>query len=269
MIRDISAQLELDGVTVCFDGHDAVSGVSLDLAPGPLVGLIGANGAGKTTLLRAAAGLTPLSSGEVRLGGKSLGRWPRALRGRALGYLAQDRSVLWPLTVARLVALGRLPHLGPWDSPGPEDADAVGQALADADVAHLAGRSVTSLSGGELTRVLIARLLAGSPTILLADEPVSGLDPAHRLQVLQIFRKLAHADRTVVIVMHDLTLAARFCDRLVLMAEGRVVADGTPRDVLTPGALSRFYGVTANITVHDGELMVLPWDLEEHSAGSN
>ncbi len=263
MTRGMAAQLHLDGVTVRYDGTDVVSDVSLDLAPGPLVGLIGANGAGKTTLLRAATGLTPLASGKVYLNGKALGGWSRALRARTLGYLAQNRSVLWPLTVTRLVALGRLPHLGPWDSPSPEDAGIVGRALADADVTHLAGRAVTGLSGGELTRVLIARLLAGSPSVLLADEPVSGLDPAHRLQVLQIFRKLAHSNRTVVVVMHDLTLAARFCDRLVLMAEGRVVADGAPRSVLTPETLSRYYGVTANITIHDGELMVLPWGLEE------
>ena len=257
------SKLHLENVTVRYDGTDVVSHVSLDFTPGVLVGLIGANGAGKTTLLRATAGLTPLETGEVRLDGKPSSSWPRAVRARALGYLAQDRSVLWSLTVERLVALGRLPHLGPWDTPGLEDAVVVDRALADADVAHLAGRAVTSLSGGELTRVLIARLLAGEPSILLADEPVSGLDPAHRLQVLQIFRKLAHTGRTVVVVMHDLTLAARFCDRLVLMAEGHVVADGCPRAVLTPKTLSRFYGVNAQITEHNGELMIVPWGLEK------
>lgn len=265
MTQDTFNQLHLDGVTVRFDGQDVVSDVSLDLAPGPLVGLIGANGAGKTTLLRAVAGLARIESGKIVLGRKPLSDWPRALRARAMGYLAQDRSVLWPLTVARLVALGRLPHLGPWDVPGPEDADIVNQALRDADVTHLAARSVTSLSGGELTRVLIARLLAGTPSVFLADEPVSGLDPAHRLQVLQIFRRLAHGGRTVVVVMHDLTLAARFCDRLVLMAEGRVVVDGQPAEVLTHDTLSRYYGVTANIAAHNGELVVTPWDVEERS----
>lgn len=263
MTQIMPSKLHVENLTVRYDSSDVVSNVSLDLAPGVLVGLIGANGAGKTTLLRAIAGLTPLESGEVRLDGKPSSSWPRAVRARALGYLAQDRSVLWPLTVERLVALGRLPHLGPWDTPGLEDAEIVRRALVDADVVHLANRAVIGLSGGELTRVLIARLLAGVPSILLADEPVSGLDPAHRLQVLQIFQKLAHSGRTVVVVMHDLTLAARFCDRLVLMAEGRVVADGAPREVLTPETLSRYYGVTAQITEHDGELMVLPWGLEK------
>lgn len=259
-------RLRLEKVCVAYDGHDVVSDVSLSLEPGSLVGLIGANGAGKTTLLRAAAGLVRLSRGEVYLGDKGLAECSRASRARILGYLAQDRSVLWPLTVARLVTLGRLPHLGPWDKPGVYDSEVVAQALSDADVTHLSARSVTNLSGGELTRVLIARLLAGSPSILLADEPVSGLDPAHRLQVMQIFRKMAHADRTVAVVMHDLTLAARFCDRLILMAEGRVVADGTPVEVLTSETLSRYYGVTANIAVHEKELLVMPWKLEERSS---
>jgi len=155
--------------------------------------------------------------------------------------------------------------LGPWDKPGPEDFSIVEQALIDADVTHLAARPVTSLSGGELTRALIARVLAGSPSILLADEPVSGLDPAHRLQVMRIFCKMAHAGRTVAVVMHDLTLAARFCDRLILMAEGRIVADGAPVEVLTPKILSQYYGVTANITIHENELLVVPWKLEERS----
>ncbi len=255
-------KLEIKNASVRYDGAAVVSDVSLMLSPGPLVGLIGANGAGKTTLLRAAAGLTSVSGGNVFMENKPISEWLRAERAKALGYLAQDRSVLWPLTVARLVALGRLPHLGPWDAPSAADASIIEQALTDTDVLHLAERSVTNLSGGELTRVLIARLLAGTPSILLADEPVSGLDPAHRLQVLEILRRLAHQQRTVVVVMHDLTLAARYCDRLILMSEGRIVADGTPREVLTEQTLSRYYGVTATIAEQNGEFMVVPWGLE-------
>ena len=265
MTSDAKSRLCLKDVSVTYGERDAISRISLDFTPGSLVGLIGANGAGKTTLLKAATGLVQKSSGDVLLNEKPLASWPRAERARCLGYLSQDRSVLWPLTVQRLVSLGRLPHLGPWDSIDQEDTRLILQALKDADVAHLASRPVTSLSGGELTRTLIARLLAGSPSVLLADEPVSGLDPAHRLQVLQIFRKIARAARTVIVVMHDLSLAARFCDRLVLLAEGRVAADGSPERVLTAENLSRHYGVTANITTHHGELLVVPWALEESS----
>ncbi len=253
--------LSLRGVSVRYDDTIAVSGVNLDLVSGQLVGLIGPNGAGKTSLLRTCAGLVAPSAGEVMLGGKSLAAWSRMERARALGYLAQDRAVQWPLSVARVVALGRLPHLGPWDEIAAADAEIIAQALVAADVALLADRPVTNLSGGELTRVLIARVLAGTPKVLLADEPISGLDPAHRLQVLEIFRKLARDGRTVVVVLHDLTLAARFCDRLVLMDRGAIVADGTPREVLTHETMSRYYGVSANITSQSGELMVVPWDL--------
>ena len=257
------ALLTLSDVTVRYGAQAALSDVCLTLSPGALVGLIGANGAGKTTLLRACAGLVAPEAGLISLGGKPLAAWPLAERARRLGYLAQDRTVLWPLAVARLVALGRLPHLGPWDSLDADDAESVGEALEAADVAHLAARPVTELSGGELTRVLIARLLAGTPDILLADEPVSGLDPAHRIQVLEIFRKLARDGRSVVVVLHDLTLAARYCDRLVLMSEGRIAADGAPREILTPDTLSRFYGVNAMIGNHAGELLVVPWALDD------
>ncbi len=263
MTNDHKTRLCLKDVCVNYGDHDAISHTSLDFNPGSLVGLIGANGAGKTTLLKAATGLVRRSSGEVFINDRLLESWPRAERARRLGYLSQDRSVLWPLSVERLVSLGRLPHLGPWDAITSADQNIIHQALKDADVAHLASRPVTSLSGGERTRALIARLLAGSPSILLADEPVSGLDPAHRLQVLQIFRKMARADKTVIVVMHDLSLAARFCDRLILLSEGCVAADGSPEHVLTSENLSKHYGVTANITTHNGELLVMPWTLED------
>jgi iron complex transport system ATP-binding protein len=259
------ATIALRGLSVLYDGIPAVADVTCDLAPGKLIGLIGPNGAGKTTLVRACAGLVEAGAGDINLGGTPLGAWPRRERARLIGYLAQDRAVQWPLTVGRVVALGRLPHLGPWDDIQPRDADSIAKAMTAADVTHLAARPVTNLSGGELTRVLIARVLAGTPQILLADEPISGLDPAHRLKVLEIFRALSRAGHTVVVVLHDLTLAARYCDRLVLMDQGKIVADGPPVDVLTPQTLSRYYGVSATIAMHDGELMVVPWDLQPES----
>ncbi len=262
--------LEARHVTIRYDGVPAVVDVSCALQPGTFVGLIGPNGAGKTTLMRACASLVVPDAGDIVLDGKSVSAWERRARARAIGYLAQERAVQWPLTVARVVALGRIPHLGPWDDIAAADAAIVVQALAQADVTHLAARAVTTLSGGEMTRVLIARVLAGMPAVLLADEPISDLDPAHRLQVLQIFRSLARAGRTVVVVLHDLTLAARFCDRLVLMNEGAIVADGTPSDVLTQDNMARYYGVNATISTHAGELMVVPWDLSgDLSAAKN
>jgi iron complex transport system ATP-binding protein len=248
----------LRDVHVHYGALPVLNGVNLDLAPGALVGLIGPNGAGKTTLLRSCASLAPLSSGEIQLNGRPLQAWHRRERARTIGYLAQDRAVLWPISAARLVALGRLPHLGPWDTLQEPDEAEVVKAMTATDVRHLASRAVTELSGGEVTRVLIARLLAGAPAVLLADEPVSGLDPAHAMQVLTIFRALAREGRTVVVVLHDLTLAARYCDRLVLMDGGGIAAEGAPLDVLTADHLARTYGITADILSNGGPPTVVP-----------
>lgn len=250
--------LSLANVGVHYGERPILSGVALELAPGALIGLIGPNGAGKTTLLRACASLIPRSSGTISLNGRPLEDWNRRQRARIIGYLAQEKSVQWPIAAARLVALGRLPHLGPWDAlPGADEAEVV-KAMAATDVMDLSDRAVTELSGGELTRVLVARVLAGAPSILLADEPVSGLDPAHAIQVLTIFREIARAGRTVVVVLHDLMLAARFCERIVLMDHGAIAADGAPLDVLTPSNLARYYGITADVIAHEGEHYVLP-----------
>jgi iron complex transport system ATP-binding protein len=250
--------LSLRDVAVRYGAQSILNGVNLDLAPGALVGLIGPNGAGKTTLVRTCAALAPASSGDILLNGRPLSAWQRRERARVVGYLAQDRAVLWPISAGRLVALGRLPHLGPWDMLAEPDEAEVVKAMAATDVLHLASRAVTELSGGEVTRVLIARLLAGAPTVLLADEPVSGLDPAHAMQVLTIFRDLAREGRTVVVVLHDLTLAARYCDRLVLMDGGAIAAEGPPLEVLTENRLARTYGIAADILSNGGATTIVP-----------
>ncbi|MGE3332220.1 MAG: ABC transporter ATP-binding protein [Rhodospirillaceae bacterium] len=250
--------LALRGLRIDYGSRPVLHGVTLDLAPGALIGLIGPNGAGKTTLLRACASLIPPTAGHVLLQDRPLEGWNRRARARTVGYLAQEKAALWPVAASRLVALGRLPHLGPWDSLSPSDEAEVAKAMAATDVQHLAQRPVTEISGGELARVLIARLLAGTPSVLLADEPVSGLDPAHAMQVLSIFRALAHEGRTVVVVLHDLALASRFCDRLVLMSDGAVVADGAPLDVLSPDHLARYYGIAADVVSHEGAQVVVP-----------
>lgn len=250
--------LSLRDLSVHYGARPILNGITLELAPGSLIGLVGPNGAGKTTLLRACASLAPIGGGDVLLDGRSVRLWDRRARARAVGYLAQEKSALWPVAAARLVALGRLPHLDPWESPSAADETAVIAAMDATDVLHLADRPVTELSGGELARVLIARLLAGAPSVLLADEPVSGLDPAHAMQVLAIFRALAHEGRTVVVVLHDLALASRFCDRLVLMNAGAVAADGAPLDVLNPERLARYYGVAADVMSDGGVPVVVP-----------
>lgn len=260
------SKLSLRNLEVRYGARPILNGITLDLAPGSLIGLIGPNGAGKTTLLRACASLIPIASGERALDGRPMESWDRRARARAIGYLAQEKAALWPVAAGRLVALGRLPHLGPWDTLTPSDESEVKKAMAATDVLHLADRPVTELSGGELARVLIARLLAGTPSVILADEPVSGLDPAHAMQVLTIFRALAHEGRTVVVVLHDLTLASRFCDRLILMNAGAVAADGAPAEVLSADHLARFYGIAADVMSEGGARVVVPRALHEPPA---
>ncbi len=252
--------LRVENVTVRYNGEHVIDRVSLSTVPGEVIGLIGPNGAGKTTLIKAMTGLLIPLSGEISVNGQSLSHWNREALARTIGYLSQSRLVHWPVTVERLVSLGRLPHRGPWQDLSADDRDAIDSALESADVASIRERTVTTLSGGELARVLLARVLAGRPQVLLADEPVSGLDPGHRLQVLERLRTFAQlGGRSVVIVLHDLTLASRFCDHLILLDQGRVIADDTPAAVLQPERLSSVYGVDAVTVTHNGQQAVLPW----------
>lgn len=251
--------LDGSGLKVSFGARRVLHGIDVGVAAGEVLGLIGPNAAGKTTAVRALAGLAPLESGTVRLGGRPLAEMARAEVARTLAYLAQSEEVHWPLTAERLVALGRLPHLSPWQRPAAGDKDAVARAMAAADVGHLADRPVTALSGGERARVMLARALATAPRVLLADEPVARLDPFHQIRVMELMRALAAEGSGVIVVLHDLALASRFCDRLVLMSDGRAAATGAPADVLSAETLRRVYGVTALIDRREGELFVVPW----------
>ncbi|MFQ5937871.1 MAG: ABC transporter ATP-binding protein, partial [Acidiferrobacterales bacterium] len=231
-----------------------------------LVGLIGPNGSGKTTLLRVLLNLQSVVSGHVRLDDQDLHAINRRAIARRVAYLPQGGDCHWPLTVERLVALGRLPHRAPWRALSHDDESAIARAMASADVEYLAQRVVTTLSGGERTRAHLARALAGEPQILLTDEPVASLDPYHQLQVMELLRAVARQGGAVVVVLHDLTLAARFCDRLVLLHQGSVVAEGQPKDVLTEDNLLATYRIEALRGSRSGEDYVLPWVTRSDSA---
>lgn len=247
--------LRATDLTVIRAGRRVLDAVSVDIAAGEVVGLIGPNGAGKTTLLRALCGLDPPQSGQVSIQGRPLSALSRVETGRAVAYLAQGGRIHWPMRVDELVALGRLPHRAAPDADDP----AVERALKAADVWRLRARITGSLSGGERARVLLARALAVDAPFLLADEPVAALDPYHQLQVMDVMRASARAGAGVVVVLHDLTLAARFCDRLVLLREARKLADGAPVEVLTSERLGLAYGVSIARGTHEGEAFVLPW----------
>ena len=252
--------LKAKGITLRFGRWPVLESVDFTLRQGRLVGLVGANGAGKTTLLRVLAGLLVPDSGLVQFDERPLNDWPRRQLARRIAYLAQGAPCHWPLTVERLVALGRLPHLDPWRGVGQADRAAVRRAMEDTDVLDLAGRTVTTLSGGERMRVLLARVLAGAPSVLLADEPTAALDPAHRIRAMKLLRGLSEAGRSVVVVLHDLTLAARFCDEVAVLSNGRVLASGRAADVFTPANLEAAFRIRAEFSQRDGSPIVVPWD---------
>jgi iron complex transport system ATP-binding protein len=226
--------LTLDNLTVRRGLCPVVEGVSLTVAEGEFVGLIGPNGAGKTSLLRGALGILPHE------GRSSLAALAPGLRARAAAFLPQGREIAWPVTVEALVTLGRGVHLG---TAPDADRAAVDRALQRMGLENYRARTATALSGGEQARVLIARALAQDTPLLLADEPVAGLDPEAQLKTMEVFAGLAGEGRGVVASIHDLGLAARSCTRLVLMQAGRVVADGPPRAVLSDDNLARVFGV--------------------------
>ncbi|MBN2753010.1 MAG: ABC transporter ATP-binding protein [Rhodospirillaceae bacterium] len=248
-------------LTVARGDRVILDGINLDLDRSGVIGLIGPNGAGKTTLLKAMMGFLPVRGGSVCFDGKPIAAWERTALACRIGYMAQGAPCFWPMTVERVVGLGRTPHLRRFGRMVACDADAVSCALEATGVAHLRTRSVLDLSGGERVRVMLARALAGCPETLLADEPVAALDPHYQLQVMQVLKKSTANGRTVVVVLHDLTLAARFCDRLVLLHDGQVAAMGAPEAVLTPEILEAAYDVTVHVGRHGNGLYVLPWDV--------
>lgn len=239
--------LSAAGLRVRLGDKTAVDGVSAQFASGTVTAILGPNGAGKSTLLACLAGLLRPAAGSVRLDDAELLAMPPRGRARRIGFLPQTPEVAWAVEARILVGLGRTPYIG---SSGLtlEDAAAIDRAMQAAGVVELADRDVTTLSGGERGRVLIARALAGDPEWLLADEPLTGLDPGHQLDAGDLFRAMAHEQgRGVIVTLHDLSLAARIADRIILMAEGRVLADGPPADALSPEVMRRAYGVEARV----------------------
>jgi len=240
--------LSANSLSLSYNGHNVVQDFNLTIPPRTIVGLVGPNGSGKTTILRALAGLIEPRSGTALVQGKSASRLEKRLRARQIGWVPQQESAAWPLTVAEVVRLGRAPHRG-WLMPfTAEDMDIVECALARADLLELKHRPVNKLSGGEFQRVLIARVLAQEPEALLLDEPTASLDIHHQIQVLDLVRSLVNEKGlSVVMAIHDLNLAVRYCDQLVLLNRGTQVSAGTPEEVLTPQNLHAVFGVDARL----------------------
>jgi iron complex transport system ATP-binding protein len=250
-----SASLSATDLSVRLNGTLIVDGATLELKAGELTALIGPNGAGKTTLVRALAGLIP-AEGRIALDGRQLDALTTRERARHIAYLPQGHIFHWPMVVAAVVALGRYPHADAFASLTDADRAAVERALNATACGAFAARPVTTLSGGERARVALARALASEAPILLADEPTVSLDPRHQLVVMELLARAAHDGGAVLAILHDLTLAARFADRVLVMDRGRLVAEGPPRAVFTPERIAAVFGVDAVIA--DSEVGPIP-----------
>lgn len=249
--------LQVENLHASLGGARVLNGLSVTLQGARFIGLIGPNGVGKTTLIRAIAGLIPFD-GAIALDGEGIAAIAPRVRAKKIAYLAQGAESHWPLSVERLVALGRLPHLAPFARPGTDDEAAIARAMALADVETFRERDVLTLSGGERARALLARALAVEAPLLLVDEPVAALDPYHQLGVMEGLVAYARAGRMVVAVLHDLSLAARFCDELVLLNNGQVHAQGAPAAVLTRDNLRAVYRIDADVIGEGRAMTILP-----------
>jgi len=244
---------------VALSGRTILNGVSLSLPSRQLVALVGPNGAGKTTLLRALAGLVP-STGSIEIDGDRLSSLSLRERARRFGYLPQGHHVHWPLPAKDVVALGRYPH-GATDPArlSPRDEQAVLRAMQATNVVGFAERPVTELSGGERSRVALARVLAVEAPVVLADEPIASLDPRYQIDVMINLRSAADRGVLVVVVTHDLGLAARFSDTVLVLSDGRLVAQGKPEQALSEQIMADVFRISAYRADYRNETVILPW----------
>lgn len=253
------SRLRIEGLDVRLSGRAVVRQAGFTAGAGEMIALLGPNGAGKTSLLRAVAGLIA-SEGRIVLDGRDASLLSRQERAKAIGYLPQGHLLHWPLPVKEIVALGRYP-LGLRDSAqaSAEDRAAIDAAMAATDVAVFAARDAAALSGGERARVALARVLALQAPIVLADEPTASLDPRHQIDVMQALKQTASKGALVIVVTHDLLLAARSCARIIVLNQGRIEADGEPDQALSDSVLGAVFGIEALRFVHEGTALTVPW----------
>jgi iron complex transport system ATP-binding protein len=231
--------LSVNALSVALRNRHVFRDISFEVSENEFIGLIGPNGAGKTTLMRATLGLIP------HQGTSTLTHLTPTQRAKSVAWMPQAREIAWPVSVERIVALGRIPHLAMGQKLPQADQAIIDAAIKRLGLDDLRQRAASRLSGGEQARALIARALVQDTPLLMADEPIAGLDPAHQISTMQVFANLATEGRSVMMSIHDLGLAARHCTRLILLAEGGIMADGAPKDVLTPDLMARAFGITA------------------------
>ncbi|MGD9763761.1 MAG: ABC transporter ATP-binding protein [Candidatus Binatia bacterium] len=256
--------VRLREVTFGYGSTPVVRDVSLAVGRGEFVGIIGPNGSGKSTLLKLMSGYLRAWGGEVEIGGEPVHELSSTARARLIGVVAQETAASFPYSVMELVLFGRAPYLGGFGFEDDRDLAAARLALARTDTLPLARRSVLELSGGERQRVMLARALAQEPRVLLLDEPAAFLDIRHEVEMYDLLQDLQREGMTVVSVLHDLNIAALYCDRLILLSEGRIARAGTPAEVITYATLTEVYGTEVYVALNDitGALNVLPLSRE-------
>lgn len=232
-----------------------LTGISGHIPRAQLTGIIGPNGAGKSTLARALLGLLP-SSGDIAINDQPLSTYTRPALAKTIAYLPQGQMLHWPLSVERLVSLGRLPHLGPLSRIQPSDQQAIDRAMEQSGTLSLRDRCVTALSGGERARALLARALACQAPMLVADEPLASLDPGYQLDVMTLLKSQSEQGMTIACVLHDLGMALRFCDHLILLVDGKILSQGPSQHVLTPAHLAAAFGINAHIDPANNSLTI-------------
>lgn len=249
-------RLVATGITVTRGSRRIVNNADLTLNNGELTILAGPNGAGKTTLARAIEGLIA-AEGSTAFDGVSLHTLAPRVRARAISYLPQGHEFHWPMRVDSIVALGREPHADPFSRTSAKDRIAIERAIEATEIGEFSSRLITTLSGGERARVAIARALATEASVLIADEPTASLDARHQLIVMDLLQRIARQGTAVLAIIHDLALAMRFADRVVVMAEGRIVANDTPSLALTPDRIADVFGISVNrVETPDGPLLL-------------
>jgi iron complex transport system ATP-binding protein len=251
--------LGAQGIRVVLAGRAVLNDVSFALPSGHLVALVGPNGAGKTTLLRALAGLVACT-GAIDVGGDALGSLSLRDRARRFAYLPQGHIMHWPLPARDIVALGRYPH-GATDPARltAKDMEAVSRAMQATDVTEFSDRRVTELSGGERSRIALARVFAVEAPVILADEPTASLDPRHQIDIMKSLRAAADRGTLVIVVTHDLGLAARFADQLLVLSQGRLVAQGTAAEALSEQVMAEVFRINAYRAEFEREAVIVPW----------
>ncbi|MCH7623988.1 MAG: ABC transporter ATP-binding protein [Nitrospinae bacterium] len=256
-----NAILQLEDVCFAYDRDPVVKHLSMRVEPGEFIGILGPNGSGKSTLLKLLGGILKHDSGNVKFREKDLHGYKRKVLAQSIAWLPQEHEMVFPFRVAEIILMGRHPYLSPWTFEGQKDFDIADRAMRTTETTHLSERQFNEISGGEKQRVMMACAIAQEPEVMLLDEPTTALDIKYQLEILNILLELNRNNgMTLILAMHDLHLASKYCRRLILIDKGNIVKDGTPEEVLQKGILETVYGVQLKILrdPDDGSVMISP-----------